>query len=292
MKSSSKNIGLIVNNVSVNYNDSGPANKPIVIFIHGFPFDKSMWDFQLESLEENYRVIAYDVRGFGKSEAGNANFSIDLFADDLIHLMDELEIDDAIICGLSMGGYIALNAIERFPDRITGLILSDTQSTADTGESKEKKMKAIEKIETNAIQEFAEDSVKNLFAALSFTTKREEIAMIKDVILKTSEETLVKTLNVLADRKDTTIKLNDINVPTLIIVGKKDIVTPPEKSVLLNEKIKNSALELIDYAGHLPNLENPADFNWHLKRFLDKITNLETALTNEKAHVHPQEPNA
>lgn len=290
MPSQRKNINLKVKGLTVSYNDEGPANKPLVIFIHGFPFNKSMWDFQLESLLENYRVIAYDIRGFGKSDPGTTDFSIDLFADDLINFMDELEIDNAIVCGLSMGGYIALNAIDRYPSRITGLILCDTQTKADTNEAKEKKMKAIENISAIGVEEYAEESVKNLFAYLSFTTKREEIAVVKDMIVKTSVDTLIKTLTTLAERKDTTHKLSEIKVPVLIMVGKKDIVTPPERSELMHENIEDSQLELIDYAGHLPNLENPYDFNQFIKKFLDKITNLEKQPNHERTTYHPQQP--
>lgn len=291
MQSQRKNITIKVKGLTVSYNDEGPANKPLVIFIHGFPFNKSLWDFQLESLQEYYRVIAYDVRGFGKSEPGATDFSIDLFADDLIHFMDELEIDNAIICGLSMGGYIALNAIDRYPTRITGLILCDTQTKADSNEAREKKMKAIESISSIGVDEYAEESVKNLFAYLSFTTKREEIAVVKDMILKTPVDTLIKTLNTLAERKDTTHKLTEIKVPVLIMVGKKDIVTPPERSELIHENIEDSILELIDYAGHLPNLENPYDFNRHIKKFLDKITSFEKQANHERTTYHPQQQN-
>ncbi len=286
MHSLRKNINLKVNDLDVCYNDDGPANSPVVFFIHGFPFNKSIWDFQLESLQENYRVIAYDIRGFGKSEPGTDNFSIDLFADDLIHFMDELEIDNAVICGLSMGGYIDINAIERYPGRFTGLILSDTQSISDTNEAKEKRMKAIVNIRMHGTEEYAEESVKSLFAYLSFTTKREEIAVVKDMIQKTPVDTLTKTLNALAERSDTTNQLGEIKAPVLIIVGKKDIITPPERSEIMHEKIENSTLELIDYAGHLPNLENPFEFNRLIKKFLDNNIEVNKQPHFEKATYH------
>ena len=291
MPSLTKNISLKVNDLEISYNDEGPENRPVVIFIHGFPFNKSMWDFQLETLKEHYRVIAYDVRGHGKSEPGKGDFSIDLFADDLIHFMDELAIDTAIVCGLSMGGYIALNAIERYPSRFTGLILCDTQSKADNSEAREKRMKAIESIRVNGLEHYAEESIKNLFAFLSFTTKREEIAAVKNMILKTTVETIIKTLHALAGRKDMSAKLGEIKVPVLIMVGKKDIITPPEKSEFMHEKIEDSTLELIDYAGHLSNLENPEDFNRNLKKFLDHTADVKKLPHYESASYHPQHPN-
>ena len=146
MREIGNNIEITVNDLTVSYNDEGENGAPVIIFIHGFPFNKSMWDKQLKALKENYRVIAYDVRGHGNSDAGKGDFSIELFANDLLSFMDALKIDKAMLCGLSMGGYIALNAVEKYPDRFDALILSDTTCVADTPEAKEKRMKAIESI--------------------------------------------------------------------------------------------------------------------------------------------------
>jgi pimeloyl-ACP methyl ester carboxylesterase len=98
---------MIINNLLVSYTDEGEEGSPVIIFIHGFPFNKSMWNLQVEPLKDDYRLIMYDIRGHGNSDAGIEVFSIDLFANDLIGLMDALKIDKAILCGLSMGGYIA-----------------------------------------------------------------------------------------------------------------------------------------------------------------------------------------
>src|SRR5660398_38607 len=125
------NLEMIINNLSVSYTDTGKEGSPVIIFIHGFPFNKSMWNLQVESLKDNYRLITYDIRGHGNSDAGNEDFSIDLFAGDLIGLMDALKIDRAILCGLSMGGYIALNAVTNYKKRFDGIILSCLLYTSD-----------------------------------------------------------------------------------------------------------------------------------------------------------------
>src|SRR5665647_3252111 len=116
------NVTTIINNLSVSYSDVGPVEAPVVILIHGFPLNKSMWDLQLEALKDDYRVIAYDIRGHGDSDAGDEDFSIDIFANDLISFMENLKIRKAVVCGLSMGGYIALNAIGNYPERFDALI--------------------------------------------------------------------------------------------------------------------------------------------------------------------------
>ena len=271
MRELGSNIKITVNDLSVSYNDEGKAADPVIIFIHGFPFNKSMWDKQAEALKENYRVIAYDVRGHGNSDAGTEDFSIDLFATDLLNLMDELKIDKAMLCGLSMGGYIALNAVENYPDRFDALILSDTTCTADTPEAKDKRMKTIESIRKNGVEKFAEESIKNLFAPESFSTKKLEIAAVREMIVNTKEEPLCKTLRAFYERKETCSKLHDINVPVLILVGIEDKITPPAAAQFMNEKIKESLLNIIEHAGHLSNIENPSEFNNQLEKFVSTI---------------------
>lgn len=262
---------IIVNNVSVSYDDYGPDKAPVIIFIHGFPFNKSMWNLQVEALKEEYRVIRYDIRGHGRSDSGNEVFTIELFVDDLIGLMDTLKIDNAILCGLSMGGYIALNAMEKYQERFDALILSDTQCIADTPEAKEKRIKAIGSIRDTGVEKYADDSIKNLFADESFNTRKKEIADVRDMIVNTSEQSLCNTLLALSVRKDTCNILPEINMPVLIMVGKEDKITPPSAAILLNEKIKDSILKILENAGHLSNLENPGEFNLQIKRFVISV---------------------
>jgi 3-oxoadipate enol-lactonase len=262
---------IAINDITVSYSDEGKNGTPVIIFIHGFPFNKSIWKMQVKELKDNYRVISYDIRGHGNSDAGNGDFSIELFVKDLLSLMDALKIDKTMLCGLSMGGYIALKAIENHPERFDALILSDTHCIADTSEVKEKRMKAIESIRKSGIEKYADESIKNLFAPESFTTREEEIAVVRKMIVKTAKESLCKTLLALSVRKETCSKLAEIKVPVLIMVGKEDKITPLAAAQLMHEKIKNSFLNIIEHAGHLSNLENPGDFNEHLKKFVASV---------------------
>jgi len=262
---------MIINNLFVSYSDEGDQGSPVIIFIHGFPFNKSMWNSQVESLKDNYRLITYDIRGHGKSDAGNEDFSIDLFVSDLIGLMDALKIDRAILCGLSMGGYIALNAVEKYKNRFDALILADTQCVADSPEGKEKRTKAIEGIRKDGVEKYARESIKNLFAPVSLITRKKEVADIRGMIVKTSEESLCGTLHALSVRKETCHMLSEIKVPVLIMVGKEDKLTPPAAAMFLYEKIKGSLLRIIDHAGHVSNLENPEEFNLQLKKFVASV---------------------
>jgi len=265
------NIEMTVNNHTISYTDEGPDNAPVIILIHGFPLNKSMWNKQVEMLIENYRVIAYDVRGHGNSTVGTDDFSIELFVADLLGLMDALKIDRAMLCGLSMGGYIALNAVENFPKRFGALILCDTNCIADTPEAKVKRMMSIENIEKNGVEQYANESLKNLFAPESFITNQEKIAVVKKMIMETSVQSLSSTLIALSKRKETCNNLYRISIPALIMVGKEDKITPPDAARQMQKNIKGSILNIIEHAGHLSNIENSYEFNLQLEKFITSI---------------------
>ncbi len=274
MRNSGNNLKIKVNNISVSYNDEGPEESPTIIFIHGFPLNKSMWDNQIEALKDNCRVIAYDIRGHGNSDVGTSDFSIGLFVNDLLSFMDALNIEKTIICGLSMGGYIALNAIENHSTRFTALILSDTNCTADSPEAIEKRMNAIKSIQENGVEKFANDLIINLFADESFKRNLKEIQTVREMIVKTSTLSLHNSLHAMADRKETCEKLSEIKVPVLIIVGKEDKITPPDVARFMQSQIKYSKLSIVEHAGHLSNLENPYEFNHQINKFIASIKSI------------------
>lgn len=258
-----------VNGIQISYFEEGSAELLPVIFIHGFPFNKAMWVGQLQALKGKYRCIAYDVRGHGQSEVGAADFSMNLFADDLLAFLDALKIDNAVVCGLSMGGYIALHAIQKQPARFAGLILADTQCGADTPEGKDKRMKTIAFIKKNGLKVYAEESLKNLFAPVSFQSRKDVVKFIHQTILDTQAEVIRRTLQALADRTETCSYLPKIKTLVCVLVGKEDKVTPPAVAQKMADAINDSKLVIIDRAGHLTNLEQPEEFN---KAVLDFLT--------------------
>ncbi len=267
------NLTIPINDFHLSYNDVGEAIIPI-IFLHGYPFDKTMWEGQLDFLESSHRLISCDIRGFGKSKDEESTLSIDLFTDDLIQFMDKLNIGKAIICGLSMGGFIALNAVKRFPERFEALILCDTQCIADTAEVKEKRYKTIERIEEEGVANFNEDFMNSVFHKDSITKKRELVRLLRSVIFSNSQHIITMGLTALAERSETCSTLNEITIPTLIICGREDEVTPLAQSERMNKAIKGSILHVIDNAGHVSNLEQPDEFNKHLLGFLTTLNGL------------------
>jgi len=185
--------------------------------------------------------------------------------------MDKIEIEKAVICGLSMGGYIALNAVLYHPERFKALVLSDTQCAADTPEAKEKRQKTIDSIRKNGIENFADDSVQNFFTPETLQNESAAIDKVRMMVAATSEKTLIETLHALRDREENCSRLQEIRVPVLIVVGEEDRITPPEASKLMHEKIAGSRLSVITQAGHLSNMERPDEFNRELKIFIDSL---------------------
>ena len=261
------NLMLNINNLNLSYDDVGEGNIPI-IFLHGFPFDKSMWAKQLDFFATTNRVIAIDIRGFGKSTDESTPLSIDLFSDDLMLFMNQMKISKAIICGLSMGGFIALNAQARFPDRFEAIILCDTQCIADTIEVKLNRYKTIDEIALNGTLNFNEAFIKKVFCKNSFTNKQEIVTQLRSVVMANPEQIIINGLKALAERSETCSTLSEINIPTLIICGREDEVTPLEQSEFLHTSIKASALHIIDDAGHVSNIEQPEEFNNEISKFL------------------------
>jgi len=260
-----------VNNTTISYNDIGEGNVPVIL-LHGFPFDKSMWKGQLDSLKSLTRVIACDIRGFGKSTDEETPLSIDLFCEDLVLFMDKLNIKKAIVCGLSMGGYIALNAVKKHPERFEAMILCDTQCIADTDEGKEKRYKTIEQINLEGADGFNEKFIKSVFHPDSLANKMEIVENLRSVVVANSKLIITAGLTALAERSETCSSLYAIRIPTLIICGRADGVTPLAQSEYMHKHIRGSVLKIIDNAGHVSNLEQPNEFNKYLVDFLNSVS--------------------
>jgi pimeloyl-ACP methyl ester carboxylesterase len=223
-------------------------------------------------LSEKFSVIDYDMRGHGQTSAGDGQYPLEFFVDDLIALLDHLKIRKAVLCGLSMGGYIALRAVERNPERVLALILADTQAKPDSNEAKLKRAASIKAIKATGVEPFAEAFVKTAFSAQSLTPKSESVVTIQKIIESNSTIGICGALLALATRTDTTVSLLAIQVPTLILVGEHDALTPFSASQEMHDRIRGSEMQVIKNAAHLSNIENPQEFNKHVLDFLTKLT--------------------
>ncbi len=243
-----------------------------VLFLHGFPFNKKMWMAQLKALPPGMTGIALDVRGHGQSTMGHGFFSVDLFAHDVIEFMRKLKIEKAVICGVSMGGYIALRAHEIVPDKFSGLILSDTNSISDSDEGKLKRFETIKTVLKSGTRSFSLIFTPKVFSKHSLDHKKEEVELIKDSIRRNNVRTICATLLALASRTDTTYHLKNIKIPVLLIWGKEDELTPKQQGLDLLEKLPNARFVELEKCGHLPSLEDSERFNKEMHTFLQAIT--------------------
>ncbi|UCH63120.1 MAG: alpha/beta fold hydrolase [Fidelibacterota bacterium] len=260
-----------INGHSLNYVVRGTKDGLPVVFIHGFPFSHRMWQPQLEALPHRYRAVAYDVRGHGDSEVGHGQYTVELFVDDLIGLLDHLAVNQAVVCGLSMGGYIALRAVERHPERFRGLVLCDTRSEADTDEAKVKRAGTIAAVRSLGVAPFAEEFVKLVLAPRTIEANPSVVKLVKGMITGTDPLGICGTLLALAARTDTTPALSAMNLPALVLVGEHDVLTPPVDAQAMARALPEAALHVIPDAAHMSNLENPAVFNERLLGFLERF---------------------
>lgn len=260
-----------ISDISISYLlKSSVKPGPTVVFIHGFPFNKLMWEQQIESLPEGVAGIAFDIRGFGESTTDHQFFSIDLFARDLIEFIKELRLETCILCGISMGGYIALRALEISGDTIKGVILCDTNCIADGNESKLKRFTSIEQILKGQKNDFTEAFIKNIFTESTFVDYPDAVTLVRKQINDTADETICSAQLALASRTDTSASLTSIKIPTLVIRGEGDKLMSEEHTRQLVDGIPGAEYEPVPSSGHLPNLENPIHFNQVLNTFLNK----------------------
>jgi len=264
-----------IGDISISYllKDAEPADQTVV-FVHGFPFNKNMWIPQLAALPPSTRGIAMDVRGHGNSTTGHGFFSVDVFAKDLLVFLRKTAIERTVLCGISMGGYIALRAYQLQPETFTGLVLCDTNSLADDNAAKQKRFDSIQSVLKNGKRAFSIGFVNNVFGEKALAENQEAVDLIKSSIRRNTESSICATLLALASRTDTTDSLPAITVPTLVIRGSEDRITPREQSDILVSKIPNATYLEMAGCGHLPNLEDTTRFNMELAAFLDQVAGI------------------
>lgn len=245
--------------------------KQNLVFLHGFPFNGSSWDPQVQFFKDKVEVYAPDLRGHRNGPDGPGPWMIQHYVEDLKTFFDKNKISNAVVCGLSMGGYVALNFAHAYPNLIKGLVLCDTQAGADSNEAKDKRFATIQKIQRNGIGPFAQEFTKNVVSETTMFEKPEVLKQIASMIVGNKPENLMMVLGALASRPDCTPYLAEFDFPSLVMVGSDDKITPPELSKKLAEGIKSAKVHILDRAGHHSNLEQPDAFNGQLEKFLGSV---------------------
>lgn len=255
---------------SMNFVDTGKKGGLAVVLIHAFPLNQSMWDAQVEALKGDFRVITFDVRGLGKSPY-KGPYTLEFVVDDLFELLDKRKISKSVICGLSMGGYVALRALERDPNRLVAAVLADTRSEPDSDKSKLGRYTAIKTINTSGLPALVDEFLKKSIASGIQSQDPKVMERAKKMALANTAEGVSAALLAITSRTDTTENLNRINIPTLVMQGEFDSVVPMDAARKLHQSIPGSEFFIVPKAGHLSNLENPEAFNNGLTAFLRKL---------------------
>jgi 3-oxoadipate enol-lactonase len=242
-----------------------------LLLLHAFPLGLFMWDAQVEELSATHRVVRFDARGFGGSAPGDGTLTMERIADDGAALLDHLGIEKAVVGGCSMGGYAAFAFVRRHPQRLTGLVLQDTRAGRDTAEARATRATLASKVLAEGASAAEEAFLPKLVGE---TTRRERpdlVAGLRERILATSPRGIANALSGLATRADSRETLPAIAVPTLVLVGAEDEITPPAEAATMAAAIPKARLDVIPGAGHLANLESPAAVNAALRAFLARF---------------------
>jgi pimeloyl-ACP methyl ester carboxylesterase len=257
--------------VELAYVDRG-AGTPVVL-VHGFPLDHTMWAAQIDALADKCRVIAPDLRGFGQSTLGNADLErgiwMEQYADDLAELLDVLAIREPIVLvGFSMGGYIAWQFVRKYANRLKALVQCDTKAVADSDEARAGRLKMAANVAQWGTARVAEMMGPKLHAARSFEAKRGVVAEVRRIVEQTSPQAIASAQRGMAARPDMTGLLPQISVPTLIVVGAEDAISPPTEMKSIAAAIANAEYVEIPDAGHMTTMENPDATNTALREFI------------------------
>jgi 3-oxoadipate enol-lactonase len=260
-----------VNNTYLGYDDHG-IGLPI-LFLPAFPLNRSMWQGELMTLlsDERYRLVALDWRGFGDSEITNPISTMELFADDVAGLMDSLGIQQAVLCGLSMGGYAAFAFLRKYPERAYGLILADTRPGADTSEARANRENVARIAETQGTGAIADLQVPRVLSEYTRLYHPEVEMRVRQMIESATSQGIAAASRGMGQRADSTDLLGRIACPTLVIVGELDALTPPGVAQEYAAQIPGAQLVVITNAGHLSNLEQPEAFVQAVRGFLGSM---------------------
>ena len=259
-----------VRGVDMAYLDGGEG--PVVLLLHGFPFDKSMWAEQADALTAaGFRIIAPDLRGLGETKATDEISTMADMARDAAGLLEQLQIDQVAVCGLSMGGYVAFEFAHLSPARARALILAGTRAPADNEQEKAGREQQVQTMLRAGMVPISIATLPKLLADRTRAEKPEVVRRVRKMITQSDPKGAAAAQRGMAARRDYSRDLKNIKVPALIIVGREDPIRPITDAQFMHERIPNSRLEIIAEAAHMTNMEQPELFNDLLTSFLKEL---------------------
>ncbi len=261
---------LTVNGVSLAVDVRG-AGEPALLLIHGYAADRTMWQHQMNQLDTHLR-LAPDLRGMGQSDAPDLGYSMTTYADDLAALLDALGIDTVVLCGCSLGGYIAFEFVRRFRDRVRGLILVDSRAEGDTPDGRRQRDTQAQQVRERGPAAVADALLPKLFADAVHGHHSAAAESVRRMILASPPAGIVGALAAMRDRPDSTPMLATLgSIPSLVIVGDGDRITPEAGARAMAEAIPGARIAVIADAGHMSPVEQPAAVTEAIRGFLQQL---------------------
>jgi 3-oxoadipate enol-lactonase len=254
-------------NLAVEERGEGPA----VLFVHGYPLDRTIWREQIGALE-GFRCIAVDLRGMGQSDSPDLGYSMPIYAADLAALLDVLGVDDVVLCGLSMGGYVAFEFLRQWRSRVRGLVLMDSRADADSPDARRARDAAAATARERGAAAIADAMLSKMLAPATLTRQPDVAEQVRALMSRTPVAGIVGALAAMRDREESESLLPTLaGVPTLVIVGEADTLTPPDQARAMAAAIPGGRLAVIAGAGHLPPVEQPEATTARLREFLKSL---------------------
>ncbi|BCJ29846.1 alpha/beta hydrolase [Actinocatenispora sera] len=244
-----------------------------LVLLHAFPLNAAMWAAQRDGLAAHARVITPDQRGFGDStELGRADPDLDVVVDDLRELLDALSLETVVLGGISMGGYVALAFLRRYPERLAGLLLADTKATADTDEAAANRRRIADAVERAGSSEpLRREVVPNLIGGTTRWQRPDVYERVAATAVAAPPAAVAWAERAMAVRRDATDLLAGVTVPTLVVVGEDDALAGPAEAARMADAIPGARLRRIPGAGHLTPVEAPERFNTGVRALLARI---------------------
>lgn len=243
-----------------------------LLLIHGFPLNSNLWEPQMDDLRDVARMLAPDLRGHGLSDQGKSPYSIQLMADDCLALLQSVGVQEPVVlCGHSMGGYVAFEFYRRYPEWVAAIILVATRAAPDSPEGREGRDRMADAARQNGVPAIASQMLPKVLAPENYDNDRELVGFVRDMMESTSLNGVVGALQAMKERDDSRPLLPEIDVPVLIICGDDDQLIPLSEAEEMRDALPNAELALIPGAGHLPNLEQPLEFNELVWDFLESL---------------------
>lgn len=249
---------------------SGSEDKQAIIFVHGFPYNHTMWNKQIEYLSGKYFCVTYDIRGLGVSVIGDGQYTMEQYVDDLFSIISELKLKKPILCGLSMGGYISYRAVKRNQDIFKSVIFCDTKPVSDSDEIKLVRANKIKQINEEGVDAFVESFVPTCFSDSYKGRYTEKYNSVKSLSKTYSPIGIKGALIAMLSRGDSTPFLPQIKIPTLHLCGEFDLMTPPAMMKDVASKITSAKFKVVPNSGHMTPIENSDFVNKAIDEFIRK----------------------